>query len=36
MGFDDVISLLDKRALIKDAPTLHRYNPKTKEHLIDE
>lgn len=36
MGFDDVISLLNKKTFIEDAPTLHRYNPKTKEHLIDE
>ena len=31
-----VLSLLNKTTHIKDAPTLHRYNPKSKEHLIDE
>lgn len=33
---DIVLSLLNKATLIKDAPTLHRYNPKSREHLIDE
>lgn len=33
---DEVLSLLDKATHIKDAPVLHRYNPKSKEHLIDE
>lgn len=33
---DEVVSLLDKATLLKEVPVLHRYNPKTKEHLIDD
>lgn len=36
MGLDEVISLLDKQTYINKEPTLHRYNPKTKEHIIDD
>lgn len=33
---DEVISLLNKQTYINKEPTLHRYNPKTKEHIIDD
>lgn len=32
---DDVLSLLNKKSYIKESPVLHRYNPATKEHIID-
>lgn len=36
MSEKEVLSLLDKTTAIKSMPVLHRYNPKTKKHLIDE
>lgn len=33
---DYILSLLNKTTLIKDKPTLHRYNHKSKEHIVDE
>lgn len=36
MNLDEVISLLNKQTYINKEPTLHRYNPRTKEHIIDD